>query len=305
MRIFVIGATGAVGRRLVPLLIEGGHEVTALGRSPEKRDMLAHAGATPVDVSLFDPESLARAMQGHRAVINVATRIPTSARMMLPCAWRENDRIRREGAANVARAALAAGVERLLQESFAPIYADRGDQWIDESWHQQPVRHSRTVRDAERAANSFTAAGGVGVVLRFGAFYAADAFQVLDAIRMLRKGWAPMPGSPEAFFSSIHHDDAASAAVAALRAGPGTYNVVDDEPVRRREYVDALAASIGVPPPRMLPAWVTRLGGSLIELLSRSLRISNRKLREETGWAPAFPSVRDGWPAVTRLLTAA
>ena len=111
-----------------------------------------------------------------------------------------------------------------------------------------------------------------------------------------------MPGSPAAFFSSIHHDDAASAVVAALRARAGAYNVSDDEPLRRREYVDALAAAIGAPPPRLLPAWLTRFGGSITELLSRSLRISNRKLREETGWAPTLPSVREGWPAVVRLL---
>jgi len=158
------------------------------------------------------------------------------------------------------------------------------------------------VLDAERAAAEFTAAGGVGITLRFGGFYAADAFQVRDAIRMIRKGWAPLPGSPGAYFSSTHHDDAASAVVAALRARAGAYNVTDDEPLRRREYVDVLAAAVGAPPPKLLPGWLARLGGSLTELLARSLRISNRKLRAETGWAPTFPSVREGWPAVVRSL---
>jgi nucleoside-diphosphate-sugar epimerase len=303
MRIFVVGATGAVGRRLVPLLLAEGHEVTAIGRSAEKRAALAGAGATPVEVSLFDREALARAVAGHQAVINVATRIPPSvARVMLPGAWRENDRVRREGAANLAHAARSAGVERLIQESFAPIYLDGGDRWLNESSPQEPVRYNRTVLDAERAAREFTAAGGVGIVLRFAAFYAADAFQVRDAVRLIRRGWAPLPGSPTAFFSSIHHDDAASATAAALRAQAGAYNVTDDEPLRRREYVDVLAAAIGVPPPRLLPERLTRLGGSLTALMSRSLRISNRKLRRGTGWAPAFPSVRKGWPAVVRLL---
>jgi 2-alkyl-3-oxoalkanoate reductase len=113
-----------------------------------------------------------------------------------------------------------------------------------------------------------------------------------------------MPGPPAAFVSSIHHDDAASAVVAALRARAGAYNVTDDEPVRRREYVDLLAAAIGARPPKFLPRWLVRMGGSLAELLTRSLRISNRKLREEAGWVPAFPSVRQGWPAVVRSLAA-
>jgi nucleoside-diphosphate-sugar epimerase len=303
VRIFVAGATGVVGRRLVPLLVAAGHDVTAIGRSPERRAALARAGATPVEVSLFDRAALARAVAGHQTVVNVATRIPPSAtRLMLPGAWRENDRIRREGSGNLGQAARSAGAERFIQESFAPIYVDGGDRWLDESSPRNPVRYNRTVLDAERSAEEFTAAGAIGIVVRFAAFYAADAFQVRDAVRLIRKGWAPLPGSPAAFLSSIHHDDAASAVVAALQARAGAYNVTDDEPVRRREYVDLLAAAIGAPPPKLPPAWLTRLGGSLTELLSRSLRISNRKLREETGWAPAFPSVREGWPAVVRLL---
>ena len=306
MRVFLAGATGAVGRRLVPLLVAEGHDVTGIGRTPEKRAALARAGARPVEVSLFDREALGVAVRGHGVVINVATHIPSSAgQMMLPRAWKENDRIRREGAANLAAAALAAGAERLVQESFAPIYEDGGERWLDESWPQRPVRHSRSVLDAERTVAGFTAQGGTGIVLRFSGFYGDDAFQVRDAVQMIRKGWAPMPGAPTAFFSSIHHDDAATAVVAALRAPAGTYNVTDDEPLRRREYVDTLAATIGAPPPQLPPVWLTRLGGSFTELLSRSLRISNRTFREATGWAPAFPSVRDGWPAVVRLLRAA
>jgi 2-alkyl-3-oxoalkanoate reductase len=305
MRIFLAGATGAVGRRLVPSLIAEGHEVTAVGRSEAKRAALARAGATPVAVSLFDREALGRAVRGHHVVINVATRIPPSARLLLPGAWTENDRIRREGAANLGRAALEAGAERFIQESFAPGYRDGGDRWIEESWPLEPVRYNRTVLDAERAAADFTAAGGIGIVLRFAAFYAADAFQVRDAVTLVRKGWAPLPGAPGAYFSSIHHDDAASAVVGALRARAGTYNVVDDEPLTRREYVDSLAAAIGASPPKLPPRWLTRFGGSLAELMSRSLRISNRKLREETGWGPAFPSVREGWESVARLLEVA
>ena len=306
MRIFVAGATGVIGSRLVPLLLVEGHEVTAIGRSPAKREALARIGAAPMAVSLFEREALGRAVAGHQVVINMATSIPSSSvRMLLRGAWKETDRIRREGAASLAHATRASGAERFIQESFAPIYADGGDRWIDESWPQEPVPYNRTILDAERAAAEFSAAGGLGISLRFAGFYAADAFQVRDAIRMIRKGWAPLPGSPTAFFSSIHHDDAASAVIAALRARAGAYNVTDDEPVSRREYVDLLAAAIGAPPPKLLPGWLVSLGGSIMELLTRSLRISNRKLWEETGWAPAFRSVREGWPAVVRSLDGA
>lgn len=303
MRVFLAGATGVVGRRLVPLLVGEGHAVTAIARSPEKRALLERAGVAPVQVDLFDRPAVTRAVAGHDAVINVATHIPSSSvRMLLPGAWKENDRIRREGAANLASAALEAGAGRLIQESFAPIYVDGGERWIDESWPSRPVRYNRSVLDAERTAAEFTARGGAGIVLRFAGFYGPDAFQVLDAVKLVRKGWAPLPGRPEAYFSSIHHDDAATAVAAALGARAGVYNVADDEPVTRRNYADSLAAAIGAAPPKLIPAWLARLGGSIAELLSRSLRISNRKLRQETGWAPQYPSVREGWLAVMALL---
>ena len=306
MRVFLAGATGVVGRRLVPLLVSEGHKVTAVGRTPEKRAALERVGAAPIAVDLFDRESVVRAIEGHDAVINVATRIPSSSvRMLLPGAWKENDRIRREASANLAAEALQQDAGRFIQESFAPIYADGGERWIDESAPVRPVRYNRSVLDAERAAEAVTAKGGTGVVLRFAGFYAADAVQVRDMIGLIRKGWAPLPGAASAYYSSIHHDDAATAVMAALGARAGIYNVTDDEPLRRREYVDSLAAAIGAPPPKLPPAWLARLGGSVTELLSRSQRISNRKLREETGWTPRYPSVREGWPAVLALLRAA
>jgi len=119
---------------------------------------------------------------------------------------------------------------------------------------------------------------------------------------MVRKGWAPVPGSPDGFVSSVSHDDAAAAVVAALDVPGGAYNVGDDEPLRRREMVDALASALGVPPPRLPPAWVVKLGGGLAELMARSLRISNRKLRQASNWAPRYPSIREGWRATLAAL---
>jgi len=305
MRVFITGATGVVGRRLVPLLVRAGHQVTAVGRAPEKRAALERQGAAAVALDLFAPEAVRAAVRGHDAVVNLATHIPHSfVRMLLPGAWRENDRIRRDGSAVLAGAAIAEGVPRFVQESFAPIYEAGGDRWIDEEWPVRPAKYNRSSLDAERSARRVTAEGGAGVVLRFAGFYGPDAFHVRELARMIRRGRAPLPGSPAGFISSISHDDAATATLAALGVPAGTYNVGDDEPVRRREFVDALAAALGAGPPRLPPAWVARLGGSLGELIARSQRISNRKLRGASGWVPKYPSVREGWRAAVDGLEA-
>jgi nucleoside-diphosphate-sugar epimerase len=298
VKVFVTGATGVVGRRAVPLLVAAGHAVTAAARTPEKRAALEMAGAAGAEVDLFHPESLRRALAGQDAVLNLATHIPRSWRVFLRGAWKENDRIRRIGSANLVDSAISAGVSRFVQESFAPVYPDRGDRWIDESTPIAPVRYNRTVSDAEGSAARFTRSGGAGVVLRFADFYGPDAVQVHDMIRFVRKGWAAIPGRADAYLSAVSHDDAATAAVAVMGAPAGVYNVTDDEPVTRREFFDLLAKAVGVPSPKIPPAWVARLGGSLGEMLARSLRISNRKLRETTGWRPRYPSMREGWPAV-------
>jgi nucleoside-diphosphate-sugar epimerase len=194
-------------------------------------------------------------------------------------------------------AALAEGVARLVQESFAPLYPDRGDDWIDEQTPLAPISLNRTVVDAETSANRFTASGRTGVVLRFAAFYGPDAFTTRDMAQLVRRGWAPIPGRPEGFLSSISHDDAATAVVAALELPAGAYNVTDDEPVRRRDFADAFARSLGVAPPRFMPPWVTALMGALGGLLARSERMSNRKLRTAAPtWVPRFRSVREGLP---------
>lgn len=298
MRIFVTGATGVIGRRVVPLLVRAGHEVTAVARTPEKARRLERDGARPVAVSLFDAAGVRRALAGHDAAVNLATHIPRSAAaIVLPWAWRENDRIRREASAVLADAALAAGVGRVIQESFAPMYPDCGSEWVDEAVPPHPARYNLSTLDAERSAARFTHAGGTGVVLRFAGFYGPDASHVPDLIRFVRRGTSPLPGSQDAYFSSIALDDAASATVAALDVDAGIYNVVDDEPLRRADFVAVIAAAEGVPAPKPQPAWMARLMGSVGELLGRSVRASNRKFREASGWAPVYPSLREGWPA--------
>jgi len=303
MRIFVTGATGVVGRRVVPLLVQAGHEVTGVARTPEKAAGVERAGAKAVSVDLFDPAALRSAVAGHEVVINLATAVPNGARMLLPGGWRGMDRIRREASRLVAEAALAGGAERLIQEAFAPIYEDGGDRWIDESWPVRPGRYNRSVLDAEASAARFMEAGRTGVVLRFGFFYGPDpGGATLDAIAAVKHGWAPWFGSPEGFLPALTHDDAATAVAAALGVPAGIYNVVDDEPLRRRENFGALAAALGVAPPKFMPARTRHLAGSIGETLARSLRISNRRFRDASGWAPRYPSAREGWPALVREL---
>lgn len=308
-RVFVTGATGAVGSHVVSGLLGLGYGVTAVGRSQAKRESLANAGARavvpPVDSNGRIVRSAAiAALEGHDVVINLATHMPPSgARMLLPWEWRENDRIRRDDSATLVDAAIAAGVHRFIQESFAPLYEDGGARWIDETFPMRPARYNRTVLDAEHSAARFTAAGRVGVVLRYAAFYGADEL-LAEMIKIVRKGWSPLPGAADAFISSIAHEDAGRATVAAVTAQvpAGIYNVTDDEPLRRADWVGVLAKAVGAPPPKMMPRWLTRVGGSGVELLSRSVRMSNAKLVKATGWSPRWRSAREGLAAAVKAL---
>jgi 2-alkyl-3-oxoalkanoate reductase len=303
MRVFVTGATGVIGRRLVPLLVGAGHEVTALARSDAARRALATAGAMPIALDIFTPEGSRSALVGQDVVVNLATHIPrTTLGMFFRSGWRENDRLRTVASAALVDAAMVTGVVRFVQESFAPIYPDSGDQWIDEAAPLRPIAHNRSVLDAERAAQRFASSGRASVVLRFAAFYGPDARHVPAFIDSVKRGRIPVPGRPEAFLSCISHDDAATGVLAALDLRPGVYNVTDDEPMRRGESFECLARVVGARTPQPLPGWVAFFMGSLGELLSRSLRISNRRLRDASAWKPRYPSMREGWPATVREL---
>lgn len=296
MRILLTGASGAIGRRVVPLLLTRGHEVTVASRPGSRRPPpAARLGVTIAPLDIFDSHAAIRVMRGHDAAINLATRVPSGVvRPFLPGAWAEMDHIRRDASRALTLAARDAGVSRFVQESFAPIYADAGAQWIDETAAVRPVAYNRTVLDAEHAAAEFGGgAESVGVVLRFALFYGDDDAFTRTMLDTVRRGWLPFLGRLDAYVAMVHHEDAAAAVVAALTAPGGIYNVVDDEPLTHRDVGEAIASLLGVRAPRALPAWVAKLGGSLGETIARSLRISNRKLRE-TDWVPRYPSVREG-----------
>ncbi|MEU7478982.1 NAD-dependent epimerase/dehydratase family protein [Lentzea sp. NPDC042327] len=240
MKVFVIGATGVLGREALPRLREAGHEVGVLDRHT---------------TSMFDAGRLTAALSGYDAVLNLATRIPLSARAVLPGAWAENDRIRTEGSAAVAEAALRAGVGRVVQEGISFVYADSGERELDENAPIEPVGH---------IASSVTAQHNVlrhpgGVFLRFGMLMggAAQSPPVL-----VGDGWT----------SVVHPGDAAAAAVAVLGAPAGVYNV--GTPVLKRD--------LGI---TRLPRAFGGLAASLA-VFGRSQRVVSTKLTAATGWVP-------------------
>jgi nucleoside-diphosphate-sugar epimerase len=300
MHVFVTGGTGAIGGYAVPALVGAGHTVTALARSGAKAEMLKTQGATPALVSLFDREALSAALSGCDAVVNLASSLPSTTAFLRRSAWRECERVRTEGSAAVVDACLRAGVPTLIQESVAMIYADGADGWINED---HPVDHYPIARGnhaAEASAQRFADAGGCAIVLRFGVFYGHGAAHSEQIVALARRHIGFVPGAGDGYLSSIHVADAAAAVVAALNRQGGTFNVVDDEPVTKRDHARMCAEAVGTRP------WVTgpgRLGlllGDRLTSLTRSLRVSNKRFRTATGWSPRYPSVREGYQEMAR-----
>lgn len=304
MKVFIAGATGVLGRRTVTRMADAGHEVTGIARNDEKAELLDRLGVRPARVDLFDPAGVKDAVAGHDVVCNLATHIPPSSKALRAAAWAENDRIRREGSANLVDAALAAGAGRYVQESITFVYPDRGDQWIDENEPVEPSPLVESVLDSQASTDRFTSAGKTGVFLRFGSFYSADSLHTEEMFRWARRGVSTELGPRDAYKSSIHVDDAAAVVVAALEVPAGVYNVVDDEPLTRGEHIDLVASLVGRRRLMRLPDKLSVLAASKSELLKRSQRVSNARLRAATGWAPRHPSVRDGFPVVRRELAA-
>jgi len=304
MKVFVTGGTGAIGSPAVSVLVAAGHEVTALARSPEKAGILRRKGARPLTVSIFDVDGLTSAFEGHDVVVNLATAIPPTTKFMQRRAWIENDRIRIDGSKAVADAALAAGVPRLIQESVAMLYSDHGGEWITEDGRTDRFPMAEGNHAAEASCNRFTSAGGCGVVLRFGWFYGPGATHSEVFLDLARRGVCVMMGRPQTYVSSIHMEDGGAAVEAALRVPAGTYNVVDNEPLTKRAYADALAAAAGRRRCLRAPGRLALLLGERSTSLTRSLRVSNRKFREASNWSAECPSAREGWLATSRALAA-
>jgi len=283
--IVITGSTGVIGRRAVRELLAAGHRVTGVARSARGRARLESLGARAVELDVFDEASLRRAFDGADAVINLLTHIPSIDRLADPAAWDENNRLRTEASAAIARAAQAAGVQRLVQESIAFVYADGGEAWLDEDAPAVGGGVTTTALTAERNARELF--GGDTVVLRFGLFTGPDSGFTVAALEAARGGASTALGPPAAYRPMVWLDDAQAAIAAALRAPAGTYNVADADPATNAEIDAALAAAVGV---EALNTRAPQEGP-----LARSQRVSIRRLREATGWAPRVRAGTDMW----------
>jgi nucleoside-diphosphate-sugar epimerase len=305
MKILVAGATGALGKQLVPRLVAAGHEVVGMTRSESKRDALRAMGATPVVADALDPDQVARAVAeaSPEAIIHELTAL--SGRLDLrrfDRAFAETNRLRTEGTDHLLSAGRAVGVRRFLAQSFAGWpYAREGAAVKDEEepFDPNPPEAVRAglaaIRHLEEAV--IGAAWTEGIVLRYGGFYGPGTS--LDGpgsahVEAIRKRRFPLIGDGAGVWSFIHIEDAAEATVAALERGRrGIYNVVDDEPARAADWLPALAAAISAKPPRRVPRWLGRLlGGEAVAIMMTEMRgASNAKAKRELGWEPRHPSM--------------
>ena len=292
MKVFLAGGTGVVGMRALPALVAAGHQVTALARSDDKAAVVQRLGGRAARVDLFDAAMVKDAVDGHEAVVNLATSIPPMRKAVRSSAWAMNERIRSDGCSNLVAAARATGAMRYVQESICFPYVDAGAAWVTEDSPLDYPDGYKAAASAEAAALGFAAAAGVGVVLRFAQFYAPEASHTQTFTALLRKRINPFIGKAGAYASFIHAEDAASAVVAALTLPSGTYNVGDDTPMTRLEAGAAAAAAMGLKRPWRLPG--SGITPRRVEMLGRSVRVANAKLAS-FGWAPTYPSIAEGW----------
>lgn len=310
MRVFVAGATGAIGARLVPQLVERGHEVVGTSRTPERAARLTRQGAEPVVLDLLDQVAVRAAVLAARpdAIVHQATALGGGLDTRhFDRGFAPTNRLRTEGTDALLAAAEAAGVRRFLGQSYAGWPSGRSGAIVkteDDPLDPYPLPGMRETLDAIRHLEDRVVGAG-GLALRYGGFYgSADDVQ----LEPVRKRKFPVVGDGEGVWSFVHLDDAAAATVLALERGvPGVYNVVDDDPAPVREWLPALAEAIGAKPPRHVPAWLARtLAGDVgVALMTQVRGASNGKAKRELGWTLRYPSWRQGFPAAYRSLRAA
>jgi 2-alkyl-3-oxoalkanoate reductase len=310
MKVFVAGATGVIGRRLVPQLVEAGHDVVGMTRSETKTEALGRAGAQGVVCDVFDLAALRTAVTAAapEVVVHELTDLP--AAMNLRRASEQlagNDRIRTEGTANLVSASLSAGVRRIVAQSIAFAYAPVGGPIKNEDdplYLDAPPPWSRSMRAVSELERLVTETDGIeGVALRYGFFYGPGSSYASDGslAREARRRRLPIVGGGSGIFSFIHVDDAAAATVAAVEGSSrGIYNVVDDDPAAQREWVPRYAEALGAKKPFRVPVLLARLiGGKYGVMLASQLRgASNDRAKRELGWSPRYPSWRQGFTEV-------
>lgn len=303
MKVFLTGATGVLGRPTVHRLLEAGHHVTAVARDDRKAARLRESGATPVLVDLFDAEAVVTATRGQEVIAHLATNVPPVRSAGRKGAWSTHNRLRTEATRNLVAAGLANGVSRFVKESITFTYPDCADSWITEN---TPVDDSAVMleptTEGERLALGFAESDRRAAVLRFGLFYGGTGNRGTDEmLRLARFRLSTIAGRPDAYMSSVHVEDAATSVVHALGLPTGVYNVVDEEPLTRREYLDAFSDAFRLKRLHPVPSWLLRtVGGKAAAALVASQRVSNQRFEAAAGWAPRYPSAREGWAAEAR-----
>lgn len=307
MKVLVAGATGAVGRSLVPALCSAGHEVCGTTRTAAKLDMLRGWGAQPELCDAYDAGAVHALVQrfAPEVIVNQLTDLPDDySRRRTAAGIRNTGRIRRQATRHLLDAAAAAGTRRLVTQSIAFLYApgrSRVKTEDDPPALHAPPPFGDAVRDTVAMEEMVLSQPGVnGVVLRYGMFYGPGTWYARDGsvTRMVRRRLHPIVGDGGGMFSWLHVDDAASATVRAVESDvSGVYNITDDEPAPVRDWLPVFAAAMGAPRPMHAPAWLARLfvGESAVAQLTVSPGASNARARGALGWAPRWSSWREGF----------
>ena len=302
MRVFVVGASGAIGTRLVPQLIDAGHEVIGTSRSAAGAKRVRALGARPVALDLLDAHAVRKAVLASEpeAIVHQATDLSNVGNLKhFDRTFAQTNRLRTEGIDTLLAAARETGVRHFVAQSYASARYVREGGWVkseDAPLDPTPVPSARESQAAMRHVDEAVAGAG-GIALRYGVFYGAANDGLIEPVR---KRQFPIVGDGAGVWSWIHLDDAAAATVLALERGEaGIYHVVDDDPAPVREWLPALAEALGAKPPRRVPRWLARLlaGEAVVVMSTESRGASNAKAKRELGWEPRYPSWREGFVA--------
>jgi nucleoside-diphosphate-sugar epimerase len=308
VKIFLAGATGAIGRRLVPLLVSGGHQVIGATRTKGKVDGLRAAGAEPVVVDALDRDAVMQAIGSARpdAIVHQMTALAKLRSLKnFDREFALTNRLRTEGTRNLMAAARAMGVRRFVAQSYTgwPNIRQGGRvKTEDDPLDPNPPPAARQTFDAIRQLEATVsgASGMTGIVLRYGSFYGPGTSIAPDGDigQMVRQRKFPIVGDGGGVWSFTHIDDAATATVLAIERGPsGIYNIVDDEPAEVSVWLPELAKTLGAKPPYHLPSWLGQLviGETGISMMTKVRGSSNAKAKRVLGWQPTYPSWRGGF----------
>jgi nucleoside-diphosphate-sugar epimerase len=310
MRVFVAGATGALGKRFVPQLVANGHEVVGMTKSAGKQDLVRSLGARPVVADALDPDAVAQAVAKAepQVIVNQLTALSGSLDMRkFEESFALTNRLRTEGTDHLLAAGRAVEVERFVAQSYAgwPFARTGGPVKTEEDpLDPTPADAMRAAHDAIRHLEEAVtgATWTEGIVLRYGGFYGPGTSLSLNPegehVELIRRRKFPIVGSGTGVWSFIHIEDAASATVAAIEHGKrGLYNVVDDEPAPVREWLPAAASTLGARKPMRLPRWLGRLtaGEAVVVMMEEVRGASNAKAKRELGWELRYPSWRQGF----------